>query len=294
MRELIVISGKGGTGKTSLTASLARIGKKLVLADCDVDAADLHLLLKPRIQETFPFISGHQAVIDPDRCDHCGLCQSVCRFGAINIVEGEFLVDPVSCEGCKACVEVCPAGAIGFPESDCGNWFQSDTKAGPMIHARLKPGAENSGKLVSRVRKAAREKARETGAEWVLVDGPPGIGCPVISSITGSSAVLIVTEPTLSGRHDLERVLKLAGHFGLDAFVVINKYDINEDVTESIRIMADEFGAGLAGRIPYSAEFSEALNQGLTLVEYHPECEITRILKGIWDYLDKNIKRGDK
>jgi len=294
MRELVVISGKGGTGKTSLTASLALIGQKMVLADCDVDAADLHLLLKPRIQETFPFISGHQAVIDHGRCDHGGLCRSVCRFGAINLVEGEFLVDPVSCEGCKVCVEVCPAGAIDFPESDCGSWFQSGTKAGPMFHARLKPGAENSGKLVSQVRKGAREKARETGADWILVDGPPGIGCPVISSITGSSAVLIVTEPTLSGRHDLERVLKLAKHFGLDAFVVINKHDINEEVSESIRVMAERYGAGLAGKIPYSTAFSEALIQGLTLVEYRPEGEITRILKDIWDYLDKNIKRGDK
>ncbi len=294
MRELIVISGKGGTGKTSLTASLAQFGKKLVLADCDVDAADLHLLLKPRVQETFPFISGHQAVIDPERCDHCGLCRSVCRFGAIDIREGEFLVDPVSCEGCKVCVEVCPAKAIDFPEADCGSWFQSKTKVGPMIHARLKPGAENSGKLVSQVRKTAREKAQETGAEWILVDGPPGIGCPVISSITGSSAVLIVTEPTLSGRHDLERVLKLAGHFGLEAFVVINKWDINEEVSKSIEEIAPRYGAGLAGKIPYSAAFSEALIQGQTMVEYLPKGEITQFIKEIWDYLDKNIKRGDK
>ena len=293
MRELVVISGKGGTGKTSLTASLAKLEGNLVLADCDVDAADLHLLLKPRIRETRPFISGHLAVIDPDRCNNCGLCQSVCRFEAIHLEEGDFRVDPVSCEGCKVCVAICPAKAIDFPAADCGNWYDSVTSSGPMIHARLKPGAENSGKLVSQVRKAARAKAEETGVEWILVDGPPGIGCPVISSITGSSAVLVVTEPTLSGRHDLERVLKLARHFNLPAFVVINKWDINRDVSESIETMAGDNGAALAGKIPYFPEFSEALNQGLTLVEYRPNSEITQILMEIWQYLDRNIKRGE-
>lgn len=263
MKELVIISGKGGTGKTSITASLAVLAECPTVADCDVDAADLHLVLTPTIQSAETFMSGRAAEIREADCTQCGLCEDICRFDAIT----DFTVNPLSCEGCGACVECCPDQAIDFPEQACGVWNISSTRAGPMVHARMNPGAENSGKLVSLVRKEARKVAEKKHSDFLLVDGPPGIGCPVIASITGADAVLVVSEPTLSGEHDLKRVLELANHFGVRAMVCVNKWDINPEMTEQVETVAVELGATPVGRIPYDATVTVAQVNALSLVE---------------------------
>ena len=256
MKELVVISGKGGTGKTSLTASFAVLAEKSVVADCDVDAADLHLLLAPEVRERHEFRAGHEAVIREKDCIACGMCEYYCKFDAISIRRSTpenphsgYVVDPVACEGCKVCVQMCPVSAIDFPETVCGEWMESDSRTGPMVHARLGIAAENSGKLVTLVRKEAKRIAEEQGRQYVLVDGSPGIGCPVIASLTGADAVLVVTEPTVSGEHDLMRVLQLAKHFQVPASIVVNKWDLNQEMTEKIENAAREAGATPVGRV---------------------------------------------
>jgi len=248
IEELVVISGKGGTGKTSLTASFAVLAGNAVLADCDVDAADLHLLLAPRVKERHEFRSGNEAAIRMEECAGCGICREDCRFDAIftkRSANGRpiFAVDPLSCEGCGVCVRFCPVGAIDFPERVCGEWMVSETRCGPMVHARLGLAAENSGKLVAVVRREAQRLAEETGSGLIITDGPPGIGCPVISSLTGATRALVVTEPTVSGGHDLERVLVLTGHFSIPAAVCVNKWDINPEMTERIEEIALKAGS---------------------------------------------------
>jgi MinD superfamily P-loop ATPase len=266
-REIVIVSGKGGTGKTSLAASFAVLAGNAVIADCDVDAADLHLVLAPQLLERHEFMSGNEAVIRPDDCTTCGLCREVCRYGAIAEAGEKFSVDPVSCEGCGVCVRFCPAQAIDFPERVCGEWMVSETRCGPLFHARLRAAAENSGKLVTAVRRAARQRAEESSAPLILVDGPPGIGCPVIASLTGSSLAVVVAEPTVSGEHDLERVLALARHFRVPAAVCVNKWDINPAVTEGIEAVATASGAKLAGRIRYDPGVTAAQIRGLAVVE---------------------------
>lgn len=270
MKELVIISGKGGTGKTSITASFAALAGRAVLADCDVDAADLHLLLRPEIRRREPFRAGHEAVIRRESCTGCGLCAANCRFEAIRPARdgSAYLVEPAACEGCGVCVRICPAQAIDFPERVGGEWYVSDTRCGPMVHARLTPGAENSGKLVALVREEGRRLAKERKLDLVLLDGPPGIGCPVIASITGASGVLIVTEPTLSGRHDLARVLDLARHFKVPAMVCVNKWDINPAQTKEIERRAVEQGARIAGRIRYDRAVTDAQVAGKSIVEW--------------------------
>ena len=217
MTEITVISGKGGTGKTSLTAAFSHLAENAIICDLDVDAPDLHLLLHPEHESETVFISGHEAVIDPARCESCGQCMDLCHFEAIVREDKLYRVDPLSCEGCKVCVELCPAGAIDFPDRECGRWFVSSTRFGPLVHALLYPGQENSGLLVSLLRKKAREMAQESGRDMIISDGTPGIGCPVISSLTGTDLAVVVTESTLSGRHDMERVLELTEHFKIPA-----------------------------------------------------------------------------
>lgn len=263
MKELVIISGKGGVGKTSVTAAFAALAGRSVIVDCDVDAADLHLLMRPEICQRETFVSGREAIIRADDCIDCGKCQDHCRFEAIQRERTEdgrtlFRVDPVGCEGCGVCLQVCPQGAIDFPERTGGEWFISATRFGPMVHARLTPGGENSGKLVSTVRNAAREIARKHGLDLILIDGPPGIGCPVIASITGAYLVFIVTEPTLSGRHDMARTLELTQRFSIPAWVCVNKWDINPDVTRQIEDDARNSGATVAGRIRYDSSITEA------------------------------------
>ena len=280
MKELVVISGKGGTGKTSVLGSFAALAKNAVFADCDVDAADLYLILKPDIQKKTVFKSGHEAVIRSADCIGCGRCEEVCRFDAVDRFDDVFRIDPSACEGCGVCVHFCPANAIDFPEAVCGEWFVSNTRFGSMVHARLGIGAENSGKLVSVVRVAARQIAEGQGADWLLVDGPPGIGCPVIASITGADAVLVVTEPTVAGEHDLERVLGVAKHFQIPASVCVNKWDINPEMTMRIETVAKNLGATIAGRIPYDRSITEAQVRGQSVVEYNdgPSSKAIQIL----------------
>jgi len=264
MKEVVILSGKGGTGKTSIVGSFAVLAKSKVLADCDVDAADLHLLLEPVIQQNHEFWSGQVAIIDEEKCTECGLCQDVCRFGAIN----DFKVDRVSCEGCGFCFHICPAEAITMKDNLSGHWFISDTKYGPLVHARLGIAQENSGKLVALVRQEAKKIAEKQGFDYIISDGPPGIGCPVISSLSGANLALLVTEPTLSGIHDLERVLGVCHHFGVPALVCINKYDLNEDNTCQIESYCLGQGVELAAKIPFDNIVTEALVQGLPVVEY--------------------------
>ncbi|MBN1866784.1 ATP-binding protein [Candidatus Sumerlaeota bacterium] len=272
MKEIVVISGKGGTGKTSVAASFAVLADRPVVADCDVDAADMHLVLSPEVKERHEFRAGHEAIVRQDDCTGCGACLDHCRFGAVRTnpnAAGEttFTIDPVSCEGCGVCVRFCPAKAIDFPESLCGEWMVSETRCGPMVHARLGVAAENSGKLVSIVRREARRIAEEENRPLVLVDGPPGIGCPVIASVTGASLVVIVTEPTVSGEHDLERVLSLTRHFGIPTMVCVNKWDLNPQMARRIEEKALAAGSRIAGRVRYDPRVTLAQVQGKAVVE---------------------------
>jgi len=279
-REVVIISGKGGTGKTTIAACFAALAESKVLVDADVDAADLFILLKPGVRRQEEFRSGHKAWLDPGLCTQCGQCVELCRAGAIS---KEFRIDPVGCEGCAVCAHFCPAGAIEMRECVCGQWFVSDTVHGPFVHARLGAGEENSGKLVTLVRHEARIIAEERKLDWIIVDGPPGIGCPVISSVTGASAVLIVTEPTVSGIHDMKRVAELAAHFRVPAAVCINKWDINAEAAEEIALFCQRQGIPLAGRIPYDREVARALVQRGILVEHDPTGRASGEIKLIWD-----------
>ena len=289
----MVISGKGGTGKTSLTASFAALAENLVIADCDVDAADLHLVLSPRTRERFDFRSGHEAIIRQNSCNGCGDCFYRCRFEAVQetvSVSGRklYYIDPISCEGCGVCVRFCPEQAIDFPESLCGEWMVSETRRGPMVHARLGVAAENSGHLVFTVRREARRIAEEKGIPLIIVDGPPGIGCPMIASVTGASLVLVVTEPTVSGEHDLDRVLSLTSHFRIPTAVCVNKWDLNSAMTERIENKAIRAGAFAAGRIRYDSSVTRAQIMEKSVVEI--DSPAAEDIRGIW----ANINRQEE
>ena len=264
MKEVVVLSGKGGTGKTSIVGSFAALAKSKVMVDCDVDAADLHLLLQPTVLEEYEFWSGVAASIDESRCTQCGLCQELCRFNAIK----DFKIDTISCEGCGFCSYICPVGAIIMQENLAGQWSISDTRYGPLIHARLGIAQENSGKLVATVRQQARAVAGNQGFDYIISDGPPGIGCPVISSLSGVDLALLVTEPTLSGIHDLERILGVCNHFEIPSLVCINKCDINEDNSHQIEGYCLGQGVKVAAWIPFDNAVTEAIMHGIPLVEY--------------------------
>jgi len=277
MKEVVILSGKGGTGKTSIVGSFAAIAQNKVMADCDVDAADLHLLLTPSVKEENEFWSGQVAIIDEEKCTQCGLCQELCRFDAIS----DYRVNPISCEGCGFCLHVCPVEAITMNECRAGDWFISNTKYGPLVNARLGIAQENSGKLVALVRQHAKELAESGGLDYIISDGPPGIGCPVISSLSGANLSLLVTEPTLSGIHDLERVLGVCHHFGIPALVCINKYDINEDNTRQIENYCLTQGVEVAARIPFDNVVTEALVLGQPVVEYS-DGKVTQEIQRLW------------
>ncbi|MFH2124242.1 MAG: 4Fe-4S binding protein [Pseudomonadota bacterium] len=268
MKEIVILSGKGGTGKTSLVGSLAFLAENKVLVDCDVDAADLHLLLDPKPRSRHEFRSGVKARVLSDQCSGCGTCVDLCQFEAITMdpVGPTALMNPLSCEGCGVCAHFCPEQAIVLDENYCGNWFISDTVYGPLVHAQLFAGEENSGKLVAFVKRQARELAEETGADLILIDGAPGIGCPVIASLSGVDTVLAVTEPTQSGWHDLERVLDLALHFKLQSFVCINKWDLHPEMTAAIVSACGERGVEVLGHIPFDPLVVESQVQGLPVV----------------------------
>jgi MinD superfamily P-loop ATPase len=284
LKEIVVLSGKGGTGKTSMVGSLAALAKNKVLVDCDVDAADLHLLLRPTLREKHNFQSGQTAYIEQNKCTQCGLCQELCRFKAIL----NFKVDPVSCEGCGFCHHICPAEAITMKENLAGEWFISDTKYGDLVHARLGIAQENSGKLVALVRQKAKELAEKQSMDYIISDGPPGIGCPVISSLTGVNLALLVTEPTLSGMHDLERVLGVCRYFSVPAMVCINKYDINEENTRQIEGYCQSEGADIAAKIPFDNLFTEAMVRGLPVVKYSTGLVSGRI-KQLWQSIVERV-----
>jgi MinD superfamily P-loop ATPase len=334
MRELVVISGKGGTGKTSLAASFAVLAGNAVIADCDVDAADLPLVLTPEIRRREEFRSGHRAVIRQADCIRCGACATYCRFDAVEQypVENDvlaprgvhtarqdrdfrqrscsvrtrqilremweaagsggqpvFAIDPLACEGCGVCVRLCPVQAIDFPERTCGEWFVSDTRCGPLVHARLGAAAENSGKLVSLVRAQAREVAQDTGRELIIIDGAPGIGCPVIASLTGATATLIVTEPTVSGQHDLERVAGVARHFRVPAWVCVNKWDLNPNMTKRIEAAAGRQGMEVAGRVRYDKTVTAAQVAARTIVEFATDGAASDV-RALWQEVGGYLK----
>lgn len=288
MHELVIVSGKGGTGKTSVVASLAVLAEGAVLADCDVEAADLDLILTATVRRRERFFGGHVAVIDGDKCIGCGECVDDCRFAAVRMNGGShgaapYWIDPLTCEGCGTCVRFCPAEAIGFVERYAGDWFVSDTQHGPLVHANLRAAQGNSGKLVAMVREEAKRIAAEQGRPLVIIDGPPGIGCPVIASLTGSSLVLVVTEPTPSGEHDLERILGLARHFAIPAAVCVNKWDLNSSMTERIERRAVSLDAAVAGRIRYDEAVTRAQFRAAAVVE--ADGDAARDIRALWGNL---------
>ena len=278
VKQITVLSGKGGTGKTTLVASFAALTQKIVITDCDVDAPDLHLLLGPQIVQTQKFIGSKVATIDKEKCIQCGKCEELCRFNAIE----KLSVDPVLCEGCGVCAYICPVEAVELKERVSGYAFISKTKYGPMSHARLNPGEENSGKLVTLVRQNAKQVAKTENCELILNDGPPGIGCPVIASLGGVDMGLIVVEPTLSGIHDMERALGLLNHFKIPSLVCINKYDINEENTDRIVEFCESNGVEVVGKIPFNSIVTEAMVAGKTVVEYSPANIVSQEIEIVW------------
>jgi MinD superfamily P-loop ATPase len=290
VKELVVCSGKGGTGKTSVTASFAALAGEAVLADCDVDAANLHLVLAPRVERREDFVAGHVARVRADECAGCGDCVAACRFGAMGLgADGLGRVDPLACEGCGVCVHVCPLDAVEFPARHCGEWYVSGTRFGPMVHARLEPGAENSGKLVTLVRRAARQLGEERGAELLLVDGPPGIGCPVIAALSGADGVLVVTEATTSGLHDLRRMVELARHFGLPVWVGLNKDDLDAGQRRRIVDWCRREDVPLLGGIPYDPRVTAAQLAGLSVVEAGPSPAAAGI-RALWSRVRERLE----
>lgn len=284
MKEVVVLSGKGGTGKTSMVASFAALAQSKVLADCDVDAADLYLLLQPQTKQEHEFWSGQTAYIDNEKCNECGLCEEVCRFEAIE----NYVVDQVSCEGCGFCSQVCPVDAITMRENMSGHWFISETRYGPLVHARLGIAQENSGKLVAMVRQNAKHIAEEENLNYIIVDGPPGIGCPVISSLSGANLALLITEPTLSGMHDLDRIIELCRHFGIPALACINKYDINEENSRQIESYCANQKVEVVSRIPFDNVVTEALVAGVPVVKFS-DGRVKREIENLWQKVSERL-----
>jgi len=287
VRQIVILSGKGGTGKTTVAAALAHLASQeasIVMADADVDAANLELVLSPQVQEEGEFIGGGVAVIDPELCTACGICHDVCRFEAILPGDEVYAVDELGCEGCGACVYACPVEAIEMKEQLDGKWFRSQARYGPLFHAHLFAARENSGKLVTLIKNKARDLALERRADYLLVDGPPGIGCPVIAAISGMDMTLLVTEPTVSGAHDLERILGVAQHFGVPAAVCINKHDLNPGKAEEIATWCAAQGVPIMGRIPFDHEVTWAMVQGKPITE-HADGAVTEELRRVWALL---------
>lgn len=287
MKEIVIISGKGGTGKTSIVAAFASLAENKVLCDSDVDAADLHLIMDPEIKERHDFESGRTAIINQEKCTECGICRDLCRWDAIS---EDFVVDSIECEGCGVCHYFCPEEAIDFLLNTCGEWYLSDTRFGPMAHARLGIAEENSGKLVTLIRKEGKKLAEAKNLDLLLTDGPPGIGCPVIASLGGAAAVLIVSEPTVSGRHDMERVAELAAFFKIPTMLCVNKFDLNPDQGEDIEAFAREKNIRVIGRVPFDPAFTKAMVQGKTIVEFDSRSEGCEAVKDIWENLVQGLE----
>lgn len=287
MKQITILSGKGGTGKTTITASFAVIAMNAVVADCDVDAPDLHMLFHPEVMKTQEFKGSKLAVIDKTKCVECGLCLEKCRFDAIT---EKFTVDPISCEGCGVCTIICPVNAIELTDRVSGHAYISKTKYGFMAHAMLSPGEANSGKLVTLVRQNAKILAEKENSDLIIIDGPPGIGCPVIASVTGVDAGLVITEPTMSGIHDLERALQLLEHFNVQPFVCVNMYDINKDNTEKIVVFCKENGIKTVGKITFNPIITEAMVNGKPIVEHAPESDVAKQIEEMWKDIVSALK----
>jgi len=286
MLELVIVSGKGGTGKTSLVGSLAVLAKDNIMVDCDVDAADLHLILNNNVEKVYDFIASSKASIDQEKCNDCGLCMDYCRFEAIKHDGFEYRIDQLACEGCGVCRYFCPVEAIDFRKVKSGEWYLSSTSYGPLIHARLGIAQSNSGRLVSLLRKEALQLAEENNKNLIIIDGPPGIGCPVIASITGAGFVLIVTEPSLSAFHDMKRLLTLVNHFKIPVGLCINKFDINNEITKQIENFARENSVIVCGKIPFDPMITKAQVAGTTLVEY-TDSIANKQIKLLWENIKK-------
>jgi MinD superfamily P-loop ATPase len=289
MKQLVILSGKGGTGKTSLTAAFAHLASQdghadqVILADADVDAANLELVLRPRLVEELDFKGGQVAVIDQEACASCGDCVAVCRFEAINYTDGIYVVDPIACDGCAACVYQCPSESIAMHEQTVGKFYVSEGRYGPLYHANLFPGQENSGKLVTLVKQRARLQALDENRQLVLVDGPPGIGCPVISATSGADLALIVAEPTVAGVHDMHRALQTVQHFGVRALVCINKADLYPEGTQEIESFCEDSGIEVVGKIPFDLTVATAMVQGEAVTAYRPEAIASVAISAIWE-----------
>lgn len=288
MKQIAIVSGKGGTGKTSITSAFASIANNTILVDCDVDAADLFLTIQPTILKSVEYEGGKVAVIDESICTNCGICMDLCRFDAISLINDQTTISEFSCDGCKLCEIACPVNAIHLEENMDSRWFESTTRFGPMIHAKLGIGEDNSGKLVTEIRNYAIKKAKEENLETVLIDGPPGIGCPVISTLTGVSLALMVTEPTLSGKHDLLRLIELTKGFKLKSYVMINKFDLNSNISNEIEDLCLNEGIEVLAKVPFNRHFVDAMVNQKTVIEYAPDSELAKMLENAWHRLIKD------
>lgn len=285
MKQIAVISGKGGTGKTTIVASMASLAERAVLVDCDVDAPNLGILIEHEVKERHEFYGMQKAEIIQERCISCGLCEEKCRFGAISH-DNRFTVDRTACEGCRFCARLCPSDAIEMVDNLSGHWFLSSSPYGPFVHARLKAAEENSGKLVTLVRNKTREIAERTGSDFILIDGPPGIGCPVIATLSGVDEAVVVFEPTPSGLHDGIRAIEIAEHFGAKIFCIINRSDLNEEVCREIRDLCDKKGIEILQEISYDIRFVKALNERRIAAEVYED--VRKAFKDIWRTMDES------
>jgi len=287
MKEITILSGKGGTGKTSITAALASIASQAVFCDNDVDAADLHLIMRPTIREEHTFLGGWTATINENICNDCGICADICRFDAIHLNGHERLeINPFSCDGCRLCERLCPVQAITSAQSTNNSWYVSDTRFGVLVHAKMGPGEENSGKLVSEVRKKAKELAIEGDARYLINDGPPGIGCAAISSLTGTDLVIMVIESTISGLHDVRRLYELIQIFSIPTYALLNKIDINPLSTSEIEEFLKEKSIPLLGKIPFDERMVEAMIEGKTIIEFNESLETSKVIMEAWNKIE--------
>jgi len=288
--EIAIISGKGGTGKSSISAAFATLNGEVVLADCDVDAANLYLLFNPSHEEEEVYIAGSKAVIDYSLCTNCGLCVSYCRFDAISLIDDKVSISEIACDGCVLCSRICPDNAITMVPNNKSMMYSGSFRNGKMVYGRLAPGEENSGKLVNMVREKAKQTAKANGLDTIILDGPPGIGCPVISTLTGVDKVVIVTEPTISGLHDMQRVMGIVHKFNLKAYVIINKYDLNTSMSTQIRKWCKESNIEIAGELPFDKNMVEAMVQKKSIIEFNPNINISKKIKRIWNKITNQKK----
>ena len=284
--ETAIISGKGGTGKSCISAAFATLSKDVVLADCDVDAANLYILFNPANEEERVYIAGQEAVIDYSLCNNCRLCMDYCRFEAISSSNGKTIISPILCEGCKLCSRICPVQAITMVDNDKSRMYSGIFRNGRMVYGRLAPGEENSGKLVNMVREKAKQVSKKYNLDTIIIDGPPGIGCPVISTITGVNRVVIVTEPTIPGWHDLKNAIEIAAKFNLKTYVIINKYDLNNDVADQIETYCINSNIKVIGKIPFDNIFVEAMVNCKTVIEWDPDSLISKEINSIWKLIN--------